>query len=188
MARSSSAPRDSSDCPPANRCWKPDEDDLLRQAVQKYGPGKWALAAQSVPGRSNHQVRQRWMFYLDPTINKQPLTDAEYNIILREQSQIGNKWMDIARLLPGRYVDIAESHVGMMCIASSAPVHFTSHFLTRVVSLPTERIVSLAIRGTTLFDARLYDTWLKRGILESCKCQAWTMGGSSIKRASSKVR
>jgi len=88
--------------PTANRCWKPEEDELLRKAVAKYGPGKWALAAQSVPGRTNHQLRQRWMFYLDPSINKQPLTDHEYMTILTEQFRIGNKWMDIASLLPGR--------------------------------------------------------------------------------------
>jgi hypothetical protein len=67
------------------RCWKPEEDELLRQAVRKYGAGKWALAANLVPERSNHQCRQRWFFYLDPKINKDPLTDEEYEIILNDK-------------------------------------------------------------------------------------------------------
>jgi hypothetical protein len=34
------------------------------------------------------QCRQRWFFCLDPKINKDPLTDEEYEIILNEQARI----------------------------------------------------------------------------------------------------
>jgi hypothetical protein len=38
------------------------------------------------------------VFVRRPKINKDPLTDEEYEIILNEQARIGNKWIDIAKI------------------------------------------------------------------------------------------
>ncbi|OZJ03146.1 hypothetical protein BZG36_04645 [Bifiguratus adelaidae] len=41
--------------------WTREEDALLREAVAKYGADNWNLVARSVPGRTYHQCRQRWV-------------------------------------------------------------------------------------------------------------------------------
>ncbi|KDQ63987.1 hypothetical protein JAAARDRAFT_214606 [Jaapia argillacea MUCL 33604] len=40
--------------------WTKEEDELLAQAVAKYGQ-KWDLVQKAVPSRGYHQVRQRWL-------------------------------------------------------------------------------------------------------------------------------
>lgn len=40
--------------------WSKEEDDLLTQAVAKYGQ-KWDLVQKALPSRGYHQVRQRWL-------------------------------------------------------------------------------------------------------------------------------
>jgi hypothetical protein len=87
--------------------WSPNEDELLQHAVRAFGT-EWVKVASSVPGRSNRQCRLRWANHLDPNVNKEPLTDVEYDILIKAHASMGNKWADIVTSLPGRYVDSCE--------------------------------------------------------------------------------
>jgi hypothetical protein len=84
--------------------WSPVEDELLKKAVTDFGT-EWVKVASAVPGRSNRQCRLRWANHLDPNVNKEPLTDEEYDILIKAHGSMGNKWADIVTSLPGRYVN-----------------------------------------------------------------------------------
>jgi hypothetical protein len=86
-----------------HQSWKKHEDDLLRHFVQEHGDN-WSAVASSIPGRSKQQCAYRWTRHLDPNISKEPITSHEYRVFLEAHGKLGNKWVDIAKLLPGRCV------------------------------------------------------------------------------------
>ncbi|KAG6333008.1 hypothetical protein ID866_6085 [Astraeus odoratus] len=53
--------------------WTKEEDELLAQAVAKYGQ-KWDLVQKALPSRGYHQVRQRWLRKLGVFDSKPDLT------------------------------------------------------------------------------------------------------------------
>jgi hypothetical protein len=81
--------------------WTAAEDLSLRTLWNK-GVRKWSIIAQSLPGRIGKQCRERWVNHLDPSINKKSWTAAEINLLQAAQAKMGNRWRDIAEMLPGR--------------------------------------------------------------------------------------
>lgn len=49
-------------------------------------------------------VTYRWNNHLDPALSKAPWSEEEDRIIIQTQAIYGNKWAEMSRLLPGRYV------------------------------------------------------------------------------------
>lgn len=82
--------------------WNPIEDAMLRDWVQSFGPQKWSLCAQKIVGRNGKQCRERWCNALDPEVRKGVWSEQEDQAIFELQSQLGSKWAEIARRLPGR--------------------------------------------------------------------------------------
>ncbi|KAI8050202.1 hypothetical protein BDF22DRAFT_657239 [Syncephalis plumigaleata] len=87
--------------------WLPEEDNLLRLAVQLYGynTDKWTKISACVPGRTNKHCRKRWFHSLDPSRRKGSWTQKE-DLLLREaHARFGEQWSRVAELVPGRTDD-----------------------------------------------------------------------------------
>eukprot|EP00300_Choanocystis_sp_HF-7_P012387 c17866_g1_i5.p1 GENE.c17866_g1_i5~~c17866_g1_i5.p1 ORF type:complete len:233 (+),score=29.30 c17866_g1_i5:79-777(+) len=89
--------------------WTKDEDTKLVRLVQTFGIEQhiqWQRVAQYMGQKTARQCRERWKNVLNPCLNRGPWSAEEDQKLLRELSRLGNKWADIARVLPGR-TDIA---------------------------------------------------------------------------------
>ncbi|CDH53918.1 myb-like dna-binding protein bas1 [Lichtheimia corymbifera JMRC:FSU:9682] len=87
--------------------WTPEEDNLLRLAVQLYGDKteKWSKIAACVPGRTNKNCRKRWFHSLDPSLRKGPWTEEEDQLLREGVMKHPNQWSKIADMLDGRTDD-----------------------------------------------------------------------------------
>lgn len=82
--------------------WTANEDAQLMDLVDKYGAKSWIRIASFMKGRSNKSCRSRYLQHLAPSINSDPITLEEGNLIIKLVEEIGKQWAEIARRLPRR--------------------------------------------------------------------------------------
>ncbi|KAL2038487.1 hypothetical protein N7G274_008826 [Stereocaulon virgatum] len=77
--------------------WTEEEDRLLEQHVDEYGPA-WALIAQTMKTRSADQCSKRWTHCLNPELDRSSWSDQENITLTKAVRKHGSAWKDIQTL------------------------------------------------------------------------------------------
>mmetsp|Transcript_12489 Transcript_12489/g.23179 ORF Transcript_12489/g.23179 Transcript_12489/m.23179 type:complete len:565 (-) Transcript_12489:99-1793(-) len=86
-----------------SRKWSPEEDNILRNAVEMYNGQNWKSIAAQVPDRDHVQCLQRWKKVLRPGLVKGAWKKHEDEILIKMMNQPGVQgWSQISREIPGR--------------------------------------------------------------------------------------
>ena len=88
--------------------WTPSEDRRLLALVNELGAEKWVVIASRLGSRTGKQCRERWHNHVNPVLNKAPFSPEEEEAIERYYAEIGPKWAEIAKKLPGRSMSPAD--------------------------------------------------------------------------------
>ncbi|ELP84905.1 transcription factor WEREWOLF, putative [Entamoeba invadens IP1] len=109
--------------------WTKEEDALLLATVEMCKKNDWKSVAENIPNRSRKQCRERYFNYLFDCGPKSPWTPEEDSIILKKQKEVGNKWTEISRLLPGRSPNSIKNRFFSYLAKSKKKTAFHGHIL-----------------------------------------------------------
>ncbi|KAI8085838.1 Homeodomain-like protein [Gilbertella persicaria] len=85
--------------------WTEQEDQLLSNAIQLYGPHAWTLIARHIPGRTPVQCSARWLGALNPQIHKGKWSKQEDDALTAAIASFKGKaiaWSQVAASIPNR--------------------------------------------------------------------------------------
>ena len=87
---------------PPKKMFTIDEDEQLKELVSKNGLYNWEKIAAEMKTRSARQCKERYVYYLDPNVNKEPYSEEEDFKLVGLVKEKGKKWSYLTGLFTNR--------------------------------------------------------------------------------------
>lgn len=85
--------------PPKFTCY---DDEMLIKLVREMPGCSWVSIASCMKNKTPKQCRDRWNNYANPDLKHGKWTTEEEIILLQKYNDIGPKWSEMMKCLPGR--------------------------------------------------------------------------------------
>ena len=82
--------------------WNKAEDAMLRLVMTNAKKPNWNEISKQFVNRNARQCQERWTNYLSPTVNNDPWTEREDELLKQKYNELGSKWSVIARFFTNR--------------------------------------------------------------------------------------
>lgn len=129
--------------------WSAEESETLRVLVEQMGDDNWNEVAERLGTRNAKQCRERWRNKLDPTIKRTTFTPEEDEKILALFRQIGSRWSEMAKLLPGRPDNCIKNHFNSVLYKRLPSNEVQLHRLNRKQIMPSPSIQPASAASTS---------------------------------------
>ncbi|KAG0582157.1 hypothetical protein KC19_3G038200 [Ceratodon purpureus] len=98
------------------------EDEILRELVKRHGTKKWHIISAKMQKKTPRECRKRWRTYLHMCMNKSSWSAEEDRLLLQGHNAFGNRWTEIAKMVPGRTDNAVKNRYNALCTKRSHPV------------------------------------------------------------------
>ena len=82
--------------------WSKEEDEKLKKLVEEFGVNDWRHLAKKMEGRNSRQCRERYQYYLNPSLIQGQWTREEDELIISLRNNLGPQWMKISKYFEHR--------------------------------------------------------------------------------------
>lgn len=93
-----------------NKNWTKEEDEHLRQVIEKYGTALWSKIASKLANRTGKQCKERWYNVLNPSDeNREWLFEEDWLLFLYQRLHRSN-WSQITKHFVNRNENVLKTH------------------------------------------------------------------------------
>jgi hypothetical protein len=80
----------------------PEDDALLKELVEIFGDRNWKAVARRMTGFDQRQCRERYKYYLAPSLTNGPWCEDEDLLLRAKVAEMGQRWAQMTEFFVGR--------------------------------------------------------------------------------------
>jgi hypothetical protein len=151
-----------------------DEDEQLRELVAHLGAANWSAVSAKMQGRTARQCRERYKYFLHPSLQNGPWTGEEEEMLRNLYSRFGPNWVALKKYFPTRSNNNIKNHWAVMSHEKigypSGPMAFGFYYTTPpviVAPMVTNRCPWISEHSGPVTRESLADPYSIQGLLSA---------------------